>query len=70
MMACYQGFKLVTEKSLDLPKLHGEQDPKNRVSYMKWARKYQQSDRGGRALPLTRICEGRRQWTGRTEWAE
>ena len=31
------GFKLVTEKSLNLTKLHGEQGPQNKVSYTKWA---------------------------------
>ena len=34
----FQGFRLVTEKTLNLTKLHGEQDSKNRISYMKWSR--------------------------------
>ena len=32
------GFRFVTEKSLNLTKLHGEQDSRNKISYTKWAR--------------------------------
>ena len=45
---------------------HLEEEKVKNEEYLAVMRKYQESDRGGRALPLTRICEGRRQWTGRT----
>ena len=32
------GFRLVTEKGLNLKTLFGEQDPKNKISYNKWSR--------------------------------
>ena len=32
------GFRLVTEKSLNLSKLHGAQDAGNKISYTKWVR--------------------------------
>ena len=32
------GFKLITEKTINLTKFFGEQDSKNQVPYMKWAR--------------------------------
>ena len=32
------GFRLVTGESINLTKLHGEQDAANKVSYNKWSR--------------------------------
>ena len=32
------GFRLITEKGLNLTRLHGEQDSRNNNSYTKWSR--------------------------------
>ena len=34
-----RGFRLVSEKDINLTKLHGEQDPTNKIPYMKWAKR-------------------------------
>ena len=60
------GFRLVTEKSLNMTKLKGEQDAHGKISYMKWARQMQNfiKSKGWRDLSCPK------QWTGQSRRAD
>ena len=50
------GFKLTTEKSWNLTKLHGAQDAVNKISYTKWARQIKDfvESKGGEGIEIVK----------------
>ena len=54
-----KGFRLVSEKDINLTKLHGEQDPNNKIPYMKWAKRLKEfiESKGREGIDLVKAMD-------------
>jgi hypothetical protein len=54
-----RGFRLVSEKDINLTKLHGEQDTNNKIPYMKWAKRIKEftESNGKEGIELVKAME-------------